>query len=155
MREERARGGPDADLINNYIAEGKIVPIKITVQLIKNAMEKAGWEKNVYLIDGFPRSEENLQGWNEVIGDSVDFCGVIYFAADEQCMTDRIMERAKSSGRIDDNLESLKKRFVSFRNDQLPIIQHFQSRNLVHEIDAQQPIEEVYACVKAAIKGHL
>ena len=30
LRAERNRGGPNADLINSYIAEGKIVPIKIT-----------------------------------------------------------------------------------------------------------------------------
>lgn len=36
------------------------------------------------------------------------------------------MERAKTSGRVDDNLESLKKRFVSFKEDQLPIINLFK-----------------------------
>lgn len=126
LREERNRGGPNAELINTYIAEGKIVPIKITVNLIKAAMEKAGWENQCFLIDGFPRSQENLDGWIEVMGDSCDFRGVLYFCADEQCMTDRIMERAKTSGRVDDNLESLKKRFVSFKEDQLPIINLFK-----------------------------
>ena len=28
-------------------------------------------EKNNFLIDGFPRNEENLSGWNEAIGDEV------------------------------------------------------------------------------------
>jgi len=51
-------------LINSYIAEGKIVPIEITVQLIKKAMEKEGWASKMFLIDGFPRSEDNVLGWN-------------------------------------------------------------------------------------------
>lgn len=51
------------DLINKIIAEGKIVPVAITCGLIKNAMEKCGWEAKKYLVDGFPRNEDNYQGW--------------------------------------------------------------------------------------------
>jgi len=46
-------------LINNIIKEGKIVPVDITVNLIKNAMEKLGWKEKRFLIDGFPRNEDN------------------------------------------------------------------------------------------------
>jgi len=31
-------------MINNYIREGKIVPVDVTVGLLKKAMEKNGWE---------------------------------------------------------------------------------------------------------------
>jgi UMP-CMP kinase len=59
LREERASGSPDAELINNIILEGKIVPVKITVNLIKKAMEKAGWSTKKFLVDGFPRNQDN------------------------------------------------------------------------------------------------
>ncbi len=39
LREERLRGGPQAELIENTIREGKIVPVEITVRLIKAAMD--------------------------------------------------------------------------------------------------------------------
>ena len=66
LRAERDTGSEDAELINNYIKEGKIVPVEITCHLIKKAMEKHGWEKCKYLVDGFPRNEDNLDGWNKV-----------------------------------------------------------------------------------------
>ena len=74
-------------------------------------MEKAGWAGKKFLIDGFPRNQENADGWQEQIGDQAEVPFVLHFDADEQAMTERIMERAKTSGRVDDNLESLKKRF--------------------------------------------
>lgn len=80
-------------------------------------MEAAGWESKRYLIDGFPRSDDNVKGWNEVMGDKIDLAGVIWFDADEKAMTERILERAKHSGRNDDNIETLKKRFNSFNNE--------------------------------------
>lgn len=51
-------------------------------------------------------------------------------------MTDRIMHRALTSGRVDDNPESLKKRFVCFREEQMPIIMKFANEGKVHKIDA-------------------
>lgn len=59
------------------------------------------------------------------MGDKIDLAGVIWFDADEKAMTERILERAKHSGRNDDNIETLKKRFNSFNNEQLPIIMQF------------------------------
>ena len=75
-------------------------------------MENAGWSSKKYLIDGFPRSADNVSGWNELMGDLTDLRAVLWFDADEDTMTDRIMQRAINSGRIDDKIETLKKRFA-------------------------------------------
>jgi UMP-CMP kinase len=54
LREERNRpNSPFGELINNYIAEGQIVPMDITIALIHAAMDKSGSKR--FLIDGFPR----------------------------------------------------------------------------------------------------
>ena len=63
LRAERDSGSAQAELINTTIKEGKIVPVAITCQLIKNAMESHGWAAKRYLVDGFPRNEENFTGW--------------------------------------------------------------------------------------------
>ena len=56
-------------MINQTILEGKIVPVAITVDLLKNAMELNGWDKKQFLIDGFPRNQDNLDGWQSVMKD--------------------------------------------------------------------------------------
>ena len=43
LRAERDSGSPNGDLINSYIAEGKIVPVQISCNLLRTAMENAGW----------------------------------------------------------------------------------------------------------------
>lgn len=60
LRAERDSGSPNGDLINNIILNGQIVPVEITVNLIKSAIEKAGGARKKFLIDGFPRNEDNL-----------------------------------------------------------------------------------------------
>ena len=67
LREERNSGSELADMINTFIAEGKIVPAEITVRLLRAAMEKSG--KTSFLVDGFPRDMDNLKCWEDTMGD--------------------------------------------------------------------------------------
>ena len=87
LREEKAN--PESEhgqMIHEIITRGDIVPVEITVKLLEKAMKAAGWEKCQFLIDGFPRNEDNVRGWREVIGDSADVKGVIFFDAPEDVM---------------------------------------------------------------------
>ena len=46
----------DGKMIKEIIDKGEIVPVKVTVNLLKKAMEKAGWADKKFLVDGFPRN---------------------------------------------------------------------------------------------------
>lgn len=59
------------------------MPVEITVNLVKDAMKKAGWEGKRFLIDGFPRNADNYAGWNTVMGEEVNTSKCVFFEADE------------------------------------------------------------------------
>ena len=45
-------------------------------------------EKNNFLVDGFPRNQDNLDGWNSEMGDKSNVRFVLFFDCDEQvCLT--------------------------------------------------------------------
>ncbi|EAR94007.1 UMP-CMP kinase (macronuclear) [Tetrahymena thermophila SB210] len=148
LREERASGSKDAELIESIIREGKIVPSEITVKLLKNAMEKNGWAKSKFLIDGFPRSQDNLDGWNQMMGHLINFKFVLFLDCSEDIMTQRIMKRAESSGRSDDNIESLKKRFRTYIESTKPIIDFYAKQNKVITVNAEKSIDEVFEKIR-------
>ena len=52
-------------MIQNMIKEGKIVPSEVTIKLLQRAMQENGNDK--FLIDGFPRNEENRAAFEEVV----------------------------------------------------------------------------------------
>jgi UMP-CMP kinase len=61
-----------------------------------------------------------------------------------QVCVNRCLQRgAAGSGRSDDNLESLKKRFNTYMNDTMPIIHYYEERNLVKQVAASGTPEEV------------
>lgn len=57
-------------------------------------MEKNEWSSKSYLVDGFPRSFDNVDGWNEVMGSITNLESVVWFDADEETLTKRIIERS-------------------------------------------------------------
>jgi len=61
------------------------------------------------------------------------------------CIERCIARGAAGSGRADDNLESLKKRIVTFLNDSMPIIEYFKEKNLVKRVEAGKDVEDVWS----------
>ncbi|XP_063702023.1 UMP-CMP kinase [Culicoides brevitarsis] len=153
LREERAR--PDSEfgqLIEDCIKNGKIVPVEITCSLLENAMIKSKKEtgKNSFLIDGFPRNEDNLSGWKKQMAEKVNEQFVLFFDGPTEVFIDRCLKRGQAgSGRVDDNLESLKKRLVTYENDTKPIIEYYRKQGLVNTVDACEGPDCVFEKVKS------
>ena len=53
-------------------------------------MEKNGWSKKQFLIDGFPRNQDNVDGWEEVLSEHVDMRFVLFLECTEEAMISRI-----------------------------------------------------------------
>lgn len=129
-------------MINECIREGKIVPAEVTVGLLKSAMEKSSSTK--FLVDGFPRDLDNLHCWERIMGEThVEF--LLFLDCTEEVMKERLLERGKTSGRADDNLESILKRFRTYEELTRPIIRHFESLGLVRRVDSTRDQDTVFA----------
>ena len=87
------------------------------------------------------------------MGDIVDFQFILFFDCSEETMTKRVMKRAENSGRCDDNIESLKKRFKTYTESTKPIIEYYQAQNKVIKANAEGTAEDVYKQIQHAFKG--
>ena len=126
VRRDTERG----KLIDDIIQRGEIVPVKITVSLLEQAMLDSGWSSKTYLIDGFPRNQDNFDGWFQEMGEKTRCPFVLFIGVSRQCMVERVLERAKNTGsgeiRSDDNLEVLENRFRTFEETTMPIVNYFE-----------------------------
>jgi UMP-CMP kinase len=75
-----------------------------------NSSAREGWEagRGRFLIDGFPRKMDQAVTFDTQVCESTF---ILFFSCTEEVMLERLMERAKTSGREDDNQESILKRF--------------------------------------------
>ncbi|KAL3537149.1 hypothetical protein ACH5RR_000515 [Cinchona calisaya] len=142
LRAEIKSGSENGTMIQNMIEEGKIVPSEVTIKLLQQAMEESGNDK--FLIDGFPRNEENRAAFELVTGIEPNF--VLFFDCPEEEMERRLLSR--NQGRVDDNIETIRKRFKVFMESSLPVIEYYDSKGKVRKIDAAKPVEKVFEAVK-------
>ncbi|KAI7882796.1 adenylate kinase-domain-containing protein [Mucor mucedo] len=148
LRDEQKREGSKyGELIQSYIRDGLIVPMEVTIALLEAAMKESieQGNKGRFLIDGFPRKMDQAIKFEESV---VESKFVLYFTCSEETLLDRLLKRGESSGRIDDNIESIKKRFQVFKETSYPVIEAFEAKNKVRQINSDKPIEDVYDDVK-------
>lgn len=154
LREEQQREGSQyGSLINHYITEGLIVPQEITITLLKTKIENSvrrGFTK--FLVDGFPRKMDQAITFEQII---VPSKFVLFFDCPEDVMLKRLLERGKTSGRVDDNIESIKKRFKTFQDTSMPVINMFAEKNKVVKINCDQSVDAVYRDVQNSIKDRI
>jgi UMP-CMP kinase len=143
LRAEIKSGSENGTMIQNMIKEGKIVPSEVTIKLLQRAIQEDGNDK--FLIDGFPRNEENRAAFESVTGIIPEF--VLFFDCPEEEMERRLLGR--NQGRVDDNIETIRKRFNVFLESSLPVIEYYNSKGKVRKIDAAKSVVEVFEAVKA------
>ncbi|CAN6451319.1 unnamed protein product [Victoria cruziana] len=130
-------------MIQNMIKEGKIVPSEVTIKLLARAMKEDKNDK--FLIDGFPRNEENRSAFERVTNIKPEF--VLFFDCPEEEMERRLLSR--NQGREDDNIETIRKRFRVFLESSLPVIEYYTSLGKVFKVDAGRPKEGVFEDLKS------
>ncbi|KAL8119399.1 UMP-CMP kinase 3-like isoform X2 [Apium graveolens] len=143
LRAEMKSGSENGFMIQDMIKEGKIVPSEVTIKLLERAMLESGNDK--FLIDGFPRNEENRAAFEAVTGIEPKF--VLFFECSVEEMQRRLLSR--NQGREDDNIDTIKKRFKVYMESSLPVIEYYEAKGKVRKIDAARPILQVFEAVKA------
>jgi len=77
----------------------------------------------------------------------------LFFDCPEEEMQKRLLNRGKTSGRADDNMESIKKRFKTFVDTSMPVINYFEEQGKVIRVEATKSAQEVYEEVKEKLKA--
>jgi adenylate kinase len=139
LREEVSGGSDLGKQLENIMKEGKLVPLDTVMTLLKNAMEKHPEAKG-FLIDGYPREVEQAKEFEKKIRPA-DV--ILYFEVSDEIMTQRLLGRALTSGRADDNEETIKKRLVTFHDQTKPVIDAYPTK--VKKIDCSGQIDGIFA----------
>lgn len=149
--EQKREGSQYGEMIKQYITDGRIVPMEVTVALLENAIRaevKNG--KTRFLVDGFPRKMDQAIKFEETVCKSKF---TIFFDCSEETMMKRLLKRGESSGRDDDNVESIKKRFRTFKETSMPVVEYFEQQGRVVKINCEDDVQEVAKQVAKAVES--
>jgi UMP-CMP kinase len=68
------------------------------------------------------------------MGDKVDFKFILFFDCPEDVMQTRLLKRGENSQRTDDNIETIKKRFTTYQQQTMPVINAYAKDNKVVKV---------------------
>jgi len=154
LRQEVASGSELGKEIESYISKGALVPLKIVIDTIVNAVKNA--PREIVLIDGFPRSTEQMEALDEILKNEkdVELASVIEVRVSEDVAKERILGRAEEAEvkRSDDSEEVFYDRMKIYL-EPLPAIEEFyREKGLLKIIDGERPIEPIVDEMEAFVK---
>lgn len=143
LESEVKSGSETGKMIQDFKKEGKLVPSEIVIRLLQQEMQRSGNRK--FLIDGFPRNEENRVAAEKMLG--IQPTIVLVFDCPEEEMIRRVLHR--NQGRVDDNMDTIRKRLKVYKESTLPVIDYFGKEGKVRKINADRSSEEVFSSVES------
>ncbi|MDD2383007.1 MAG: adenylate kinase [Sulfurospirillaceae bacterium] len=152
LRDEVASGSELGKTIDSFVSAGNLVPLDIVINTIVSAIKNS--PKNVILIDGFPRSDEQMRALDALLSKetSVKLVSVIEVEVSEQVACDRVLGRARGA---DDNVQVFKNRMKVYTDPLAGIQTFYGAKNLLHKINGERGIEEIVAEMDSYIKSKI
>jgi adenylate kinase len=80
---------------------------------------------------------------------------VLFFDVSEDTLVKRCLKRAETSGRSDDNIDTVKKRLQTYLKSTQPVVAHYEKQGKLVRIPAEGTIEEIFAVVCGHLDKHI
>ncbi len=152
LRNEISKDTKIGKIAKSYINFGNFVPDDLIVQIINDYIKNITRKKG-YLLDGFPRTIPQAQGFDEILlKENQKLELVINITANENELVNRIIRRGKDSGRTDDTFEIIKERQKIYWDKTAPLIEYYKNKNILINIDGIGKIDEITNRILKIIK---
>ncbi|XP_037559544.1 atrophin-1 isoform X1 [Dermacentor silvarum] len=142
LRAEVESGSDRGKEINEIMKKGELAPLAMILQLIKEVIKKNLATAKGFLIDGYPRNVEQGERFEAEVCKCTN---LVYFEVKDDTMKARLMKRGQTSGRVDDNEETIAKRLKTFHDESEPVLEKYKA--IVHKISAEEEPDKVFEAV--------
>jgi len=154
LRSEIASGSPLGMQAKGVIEKGGLVSDELVVQMIEKNITSSS-DKQGILFDGFPRTVVQsyiLDGLLLKLDTQLDM--MISLNVPDDILTERLLLRAKDSGRSDDTLDVIKVRIQEYHNKTEPVAEYYRKRGKYYEISGVGDIEDIFEQIVSLIESH-
>ena len=127
-----------------FMDAGDLVPDELTTKMLIDEVNKNLDAKGI-LFDGYPRTisqAEALDAFLPTIGSQVT--ATVALEADDEVLVARLLERGKTSGRVDDqDEEKIRNRYQEYNEKTAPLMDYYKAQNKFHAVDGLGSIQEI------------
>ncbi|MBR3724154.1 MAG: adenylate kinase [Bacteroidales bacterium] len=151
LRKEIADRTPLGLRIKDIMDAGQLVSDDIVVEMIDNAIAR---DTKGILFDGFPRNVAQAEILDQLLAKhGRSLTCMIRLDVPREELIRRMLERAKISGRSDDNEETIKNRLVEYENKTLPVSAYYNKQGKEIKINGLGDIARISQDIAKAIES--
>ena len=139
----------------SIIERGELVSDEIIVQIIEGFIEANSKVRGV-LFDGFPRTYVQayiLEGMLQRLNSKLS-C-MVSLEVPKDVLRERMLERAKTSGRADDTWDVIENRLREYDDKTAPVAKYYKERGLYNPVNGIGEIDEIYENINKVIQNTL
>ena len=153
LREEIAEKTPLGLEAQSFIDKGKLVPDEIVIGMISSALDHHKEAKG-FLFDGFPRTVAQAKALDKLLDlKKTEISMVLALEVSEEELIKRLLIRGETSGRSDDNDETvIHKRLTVYNNETAPVADHYRKSKKFHAVRGEGTIDDIFASVCEVIE---
>lgn len=142
-------------LVQQYMDDGNLVPDEIVSKMVADKL-KENDESKGYIFDGFPRTVPQAKVLDQLLEDlEMPINLIIALEVDDNELKNRILERGKTSGRVDDQSEEkVETRISVYKEETLPIANYYKIQNKFYSINGVGSIEDIANNINRVIEEY-
>ncbi|XP_006834863.1 PREDICTED: adenylate kinase isoenzyme 1 isoform X1 [Chrysochloris asiatica] len=144
LRAEVSSGSDRGKMLSEIMEKGQLVPLETVLDMLRDAMVAKVDTSKGFLIDGYPREVQQGEEFERRIGQPTL---LLYVDAGAETMTQRLLKRGETSGRVDDNEETIKNRLQTYYKATEPVIAFYEKRGIVRKVNAEGSVDSVFSQV--------
>ena len=131
-------------LAKSYMEKGDLVPDNVTIKMLEAEVNKSR-NANGFIFDGFPRTTHQAEILDDFLKKKdLSITMTIALEVDEAILIERLINRGKESGRIDDQDKSkIKNRFDEYNNKTSQLIEYYKHQNKFYSVEGTGEIEQI------------
>lgn len=150
LRKE-IKSGELGDKIKKYLASGRLVPGEVIDQIMEKAIRRHK-KASGFIFDGFPRTQAQAKWLDKVLKkEDRPINAILKIRITEEEGIKRIIERAKTSGRSDDNRKVIKERFKIYHREMHTLVSYYQKQKKLIIIDGNGTVEQISNRIVSAL----
>jgi adenylate kinase len=142
-------------LAQSYMNGGNLVPDEVTIQMLESEVN-AHPEANGFIFDGFPRTQKQAEALDAfLLSKDMSITAMLALNVDDDELTARLLNRAKTSGRPDDaDASIIANRILVYKKETAPVANYYDGQNKLHMIDGIGSIDDISQRLFQAVDNH-
>jgi adenylate kinase len=152
LRAEIKSGSELGKEIESMIAQGHLVPDHKMIHLIDHYLETRSADSKGIIFVGFPRTVEQAEALSLLLERRHMKAVMIDMFVEEDEVIKRLLERGRTSGRADDNFETIKQRLKIYHDVTKPVCQYYLKKHNYFAINGNNSMEDTFAQIDTILQ---